>query len=269
MRVSRSTTILGILPLLVLTVLAPPMALAQSEFTHAHMRVPAESQAEAAAWYHTIMGGTPGEIGPGPGIRFHNGFLGTMAHDGMAGDGARSVLDHVGFTVPDIEAAIGLAREMGAEIRTEPQPNPNGGPTIAHLTDPWGGRFELLENTGEPIGFHHAHLFANDAEEMRDWFLEVFGGEYQTPMQTPFHRIHYGNVWIHVTQAEAGDRRGPSRFTTADHIGFLVPSLDDFRSTLRASGYEPYLERPNPPGADLMFLEGPDGLHIEMTEPLP
>ena len=43
---------------------------------------------------------------------------------------------------------------------------------------------------------------------------------------------------------------------------------DAFRETLQASGYEPYLERPNPPGADLMFFEGPDGLHVEMTEPL-
>ena len=25
----------------------------------------------------------------------------------------------------------------------------------------------------------------------------------------------------------------------------------------------------NPPGADLMFFEGPDGLHVEMTEPIP
>jgi len=38
-------------------------------------------------------------------------------------------------------------------------------------------------------------------------------------------------------------------------------------ATLIASGYEPYLERPNPPGGDLLFFEGPDGLHVEMTQP--
>jgi hypothetical protein len=45
-----------------------------------------------------------------------------------------------------------------------------------------------------------------------------------------------------------------------------VPSLDEFRSTLKQSGYEPYLERPNPPGSDLMFFIGPDGIHFEVTE---
>ena len=86
-------------------------------------------------------------------------------------------------------------------------------------------------------------------------------------MQTPFHRILYGTVWVHITQVEAGDERGPSRFTSTDHIGFRVLSLDAFRDSLRAAGYEPYLVRPNPPGANLMFFEGPDGLHVEVTEP--
>ena len=105
---------------------------------------------------------------------------------------------------------------------------------------------------------------------MSDWFLQVFGGEYNEERgQGRFHTILYDNVWIHVTQAADDDHRVPSRYSATDHIGFRVPSLDAFRDTLRTSGYDPYLERPNPPGADLMFFEGPDGLHVEMTEPAP
>ena len=52
-------------------------------------------------------------------------------------------------------------------------------------------------------------------------------------------------------------------------MGCRVPSLEAFGEALNASGYEPYLVRPNPPGSDLMFFEGPDGLHVEMTEPAP
>ena len=251
----------------ILSLLASGLSWSQSVFTHAHYRVPEGQQEAAAEWYNRVLGGEPGEIGPGPGIRHSNGFVGTMPNEGMAGDGAVNVLDHIGITVPDVQAAVDLIREIGGEIRTEPQEGVTA-PVIAHVTDPWGGRFELLEDPDYP-GINHAHVFASDADATRDWFLQVFGGELNEARgQGRFHTILYDNVWIHISQAPEDAPRMSSRFRAADHIGFRVPSLDEFRETLRASGYEPYLERPNPPGADLMFLEGPDGLHIEMTEPL-
>ena len=45
-----------------------------------------------------------------------------------------------------------------------------------------------------------------------------------------------------------------------------MKSLGEFRTKLLASGYEPYLERPNPPGSDLMFFVGPEGIHFEIME---
>jgi catechol 2,3-dioxygenase-like lactoylglutathione lyase family enzyme len=248
--------------------LAPGLALSQSVFTHSHLRVPEGQQAEAAQWYHAVLGGEPGETGPGPGVRYPNGFVGTMPNEGMAGDGAESVIDHVGISVPDVRATVELIRELGGEIRTEPQTGITAY-LISHVTDPWGGRFELLE---DPVytGINHVHLYAADADVMRDWFLEVFGGEYDEERgRDNFDAILYGSMWIHISQAADGDRRTSSRYRATDHIGFRVPSLDQFRDTLQASGYEPYLERPNPPGADLMFFEGPGGLHVEMTEPAP
>ena len=246
----------------------PGLALSQSVFTHAHLRVPEGQQEAAAAWYNQVLGGEPGEIGPGPGIRHHNGFIGSMPNEGMAGDGGESVIDHVGVSVPDVRASVELVRELGGVIRTEPQVGVTA-TLIAHVTDPWGGRFELLQ---EPVytGINHVHLLASDADAMSDWFLQVFGGKYDEERgQGRFHTILYDNVWVHVTQAADDDQRSSSRYRATDHIGFRVPSLDAFRDSLKASGYEPYLERPNPPGADLMFFEGPDGLHVEMTEPAP
>jgi len=249
--------------------LAPGAGWSQGVFTHAHLRVPDGEQTEAAAWYHRVLGGEPGELGPGPGIRHHNGFIGTMPNEGMAGDGAESVLDHIGISVPDVRATVELARQLGAQIRTEPQAGITA-PVIAHITDPWGGRFELLQ---DPVytGVNHIHIFASDADAMRDWFLQVFGGDYDEARgQGRFHSIAYeDSVWVLISQAADNDRRLPSRYRATDHIGFRVPSLDQFRAKLSASGYTPYLERPNPPGADLMFFEGPDGLHVEMTEPAP
>jgi catechol 2,3-dioxygenase-like lactoylglutathione lyase family enzyme len=167
-----------------------------------------------------------------------------------------------------VRATVELARSLGATIRTEPQQGITA-PLIAHITDPWGGRFELLQDTVY-TGVNHVHVYASNADATRDWFLQVFGGELDEARgQGRFHAILYGDVWFLISQAAANDRRLPSRYRATDHIGFRVPSLAEFRATLVASGFEPYLERPNPPGADLMFFEGPDGLHVEMTEPPP
>ena len=104
-----------------IAIASPGAVMAQSVYTHSHHRVP-EGQLEAAAeWYNRVLGGEPGEIGPGPGIRHHNGFVGSMPNEGMAGDGAESVIDHIGIGVPDVRAAVEVIREIGGEIRTEPQ----------------------------------------------------------------------------------------------------------------------------------------------------
>jgi len=252
-----------------IAVLIPSYAFSQSVFTHAHLRVPDSQQAEAAEWYHRVLGGEPGELGPGPGIRHHNGFVGSYPNAGMAGDGAVSVIDHVGIGVADVAATVELARELGAEIRAEPQQGITA-PVIAHITDPWGGRFELLQDDVY-TGVNHIHIYASDADAMRDWFVEVFGGEVDEERgQGRFHAVLYDDdVWFLISQAADDDQRRASRYRATDHIGFRVPSLDATDEASSASGYEPYLRRANPPGADLMFIEGPDGLHIELTEPRP
>ena len=247
--------------------LVPGLSSSEGVFTHVHNRVPQDQQAVAAGWYVAVFGGVPAERGPGPGIDLQNGFLGSMPFDGLAGDGAHSVIDHVAISVSDVNAAVDRIRDLGGKIRKGPEPNAVG-QAAAQVSDPWGGRFELVEDSVHQ-GFDHVAIVASDADITNAWFLQVFGGESDEERgQGQFHAVRFGDLWIHIAQAAAGDERKPSRFRTTDHIGFIVPSLDSFRVTLKASGYEPYLERPNPPGADLMFIEGPDGIHIEMTEPL-
>ena len=106
-----------LLGFLALLAFLPQLVLSQSVFTHAHLRVPEGQQQAAAAWYNEVLGGELGETGPGPGIQYHNGFVGTMPNDGMAGDGAKSVFDHVGISVPDVRTTVELIRELGGVIR--------------------------------------------------------------------------------------------------------------------------------------------------------
>jgi catechol 2,3-dioxygenase-like lactoylglutathione lyase family enzyme len=174
------------------------------------------------------------------------------------------VIDHFGIAVADVPTTVARAREMGAEIKTEPREGITA-PVIAFIEDPWGIRMELVEDAEYP-GINHIHLFSTDPDFVKDWFLEVFGGELSVPRgKGMFHTILYGDTWVHVTRSQDG-QRAPSKGRAIDHMGFRVDSLDDFRTRLMESGFEPYLERPNPPSSDLMFFVGPEGIHFEISE---
>ncbi len=55
-------------------------------------------------------------------------------------------LDHFGFGVPDVEAAVEWLRERGAEIMVEPVRRGIGGRMIAYVRGPGNIRIELCEN---------------------------------------------------------------------------------------------------------------------------
>ncbi len=249
--------------LCLISLISPSLGLAQNVFTHMHMRVP-DTQA-SAEWHAEFFDRVIGPGGPGPNVVYHNGTIGTMPNEGVAPPSDGSVIDHFGIAVPDVQAAVEKALEMGAILKTAPQVGVTA-ETIAFIEDPWGVRMELLE---DPVylGVNHIHMMSNDPDVMRDWFLQVFGGELvEARGKGVFHTILYGDVWVHVSNPRQGASVVPSRGRAIDHMGFRVPSLDEFRATLLESGYEPYLERANPPGSDLMFFVGPGGIHFEIME---
>ena len=244
----------------------PGLALGQSTFTHVHLRVP--DAWAAAHWYHNLVGGdlrVGGERGMGA-ARQPNGNIATMFNepDGSAApSNVGSVIDHFSVYVDDVDAAVEKARSMGATIDTEPQEGVTVS-RIAYIVDPWGTRMEFLEDP-DSSGLGHVHVMVNDRDDVRDWFLEIFGGEYDSERGGGrYHAIIYGDVWIHISEVE--EELAPSRTTSLDHFGFRIPeTLQSFAARIEATGYPPYLIRPNPPGSDLLWFEGPGGIHIEIS----
>jgi hypothetical protein len=110
-------------------------------------------------------------------------------------------------------------------------------------------------------------MITSGAHELRDWFLEVFEDAIYDPDRAgePTLAVLLDGIWIYISEARNG-ATAPSRGRTLDHMGLRVDSLQALRGTLETTGVEPYLLRPNPPGSDLMFLEGPGGIHFEISE---
>ena len=237
---------------------------AETVFTHVHLRV--ADPAAAAEWYRTLFGGEIGRGGPGPSVRFMTGFIGTMPNDGPAPSSSGGVIDHFGVWVADVDAAIDQARRLGATVDAEPAAARPGGPVVAFIVDPWGTRVELVEGAAQ-VGVNHVHVVARDADAVRDWFVDVFDGRFDPERGgNRFHGVGFGDIWVHITEAaDAGTK--PSRGRSLDHLGLRLPlAVAAFGERIEAAGYPPYLIRPNPPGSDLLFFEGPGGIHFEIAE---
>ena len=78
--------------------------------------------------------------------------------------------------------------------------------------------------------------------------------------------IDHFSVYVDDVDAAVEAEMVPSRTTSLDHFGFRIPeTLQSFAARIEATGYPPYLIRPNPPGSDLLWFEGPGGIHIEIS----
>ncbi len=248
-------------------IVLPGFAVAQS-FTHVHLRTP--DPAAAAEWYHTLVGGElrPAAGGMGSVGQIH-GSISTMLDDAGAQPSSGSVIDHFGFAVADVPGMVEKARIMGAQVVAEPHPGVTAN-SIAMIQDPWGTKVELLEDP-DYTGIQHVHMVTEGVEVLRDWMLEVFGGDYDPERGGGrFHAIRYDGIWVYLTEAQEGSTVStvPSRGRSLDHMGFAVTDMDAIVAKIEASGYEPYVIRPNRPGGTtlLMFFEGAAGVHFEISQ---
>ena len=239
-----------------------PIGASAQTFTHVHLRVPDTN--EAAEWYQTLFGG---ELRPGgmASARYDNGFIGTMLDESNAASSEGSVIDHFGFSVDDIAAKLEQAKGLGATVVSEPA-DAFTAPTVAMIRDPWGTKVQLIDDP-DYAGLHHVHMFTEDPESLRDWFLDVLGGEYQEPDDAPVHSIRYDGIFVNISQSDGA--RAPSRGRSLDHLGFRIDDMDAFVEKIKSTGYEPHEMRPANPTSTtlLMFFEGADGIHFEIAEP--
>ena len=108
----------------------------------------------------------------------------------------------------------------------------------------------------------HVTLIPRDAERTRQWWCEVLGA---TPRTNPFPpSFELGGVTIDLFEA-TGEQQ-PSPGTRGQHYAFTIP-LEDYDAWidhLRSHGIEPFLGN-HGPGRMSIYLEDPDGYHVELT----
>lgn len=235
---------------------------------HVHLLV-TDVDAHRQFWT-TMMGGTVVKNGPIELIQFPGVYI--MLRKGEpSGPPAGTSVNHFGFIVKDMKAA--LEKWKAAGLKIEPTENPNE----VYVMAPDGVRVEVYGEPAlpTPVSMNHIHFYPVDIPAIKAWYVNVFGAN-------PGRRPCVGCI-SKPRMIEADDLPGvnlsfsPGTTTplatkgrAIDHIGFEVKDLESFVKGLEAKGIKlegPIRQVPNTK-LKVAFLTDPWGTYIELTEGL-
>jgi predicted enzyme related to lactoylglutathione lyase len=235
-------------------------------YDHIHLNVP--DPAAGANWYEKNFGGK--RITEAPDRLMFGSTRFMFLRKADAAPSAGSSIDHVGFSVPDLDAKMKELEAAGVKVTTPARDVP-GLFKIAFVEDPWGARIEVVQDS-ELLGLHHVHLRHPNPDEAFAWLLANFGGQ-KTQLKGRIDAVKYSaagfsDMWILVTKGEAE----PSLGRAIDHIGWrstkpLVDTMKELTSKgVKATSEPRPLELPNGPSINFAYVAGPAGARIELVE---
>lgn len=118
----------------------------------------------------------------------------------------------------------------------------------------------------------HIHLRTTDVEAAAKWYEQMLGAEVIRTMQQGKPRVDLkiGGANVFLYEVTGGDGVNPppkTPYQGLDHFGLTVSGIDAIAAELKAKGVkftrEPTTVRP---GTRVCFIEGPQGVSIELLE---
>ena len=228
---------------------------------HVHLVV---QDLEAGKKFWLAMGGTPTKLGANEVIKFP-GVLIFLRKGEPAGGSVGSVVNHIGFYVPNVQESV--TKWKAAGLKTEP--GQRAGQAYVTTSDDLV-RIEILENTSltVPIAFDHIHFWVTESSvpEIQSWYVKMFGA-------APLKRGQFAAdsiPGVALLFAKSDTATVPTKGRGLDHIGFEIKDLEAFCKKAEASGVKfdmPFTKRPEL-GISLAFLTDPWGTYIELNEGL-
>ena len=227
---------------------------------HIHLNVP--DQAKGVEWYQKAFGGKTLTEAPDRLMLGETRLIFLKNEKGQPSTG--SALDHIGFSVADLDAKMKELEAGGVKIVTAVRDVP-GLFKLGFVEDPWGTRIEVVQDP-EKLGLHHVHLRAPDPAATLAWYKEKFAGE-PGKMKDRIDGLKWGGVWLLVQRGDAT----PSEGHAIDHIGWRTPNLAAKAAELKAQTVT-FTAEPRPlklasgTVINFSFLEGPSGVRIELVQ---
>ena len=264
------------------TVLAQLLATGPVVNGHHHLNV-TDTDEHLRFWVDTLDG-RAGTFGSGtPIVLFPNALVFLRAQE-PSGPSIGSTVNHVGFSVQNLRRTVDRLVDAGYEMVTDSQAPPGvqvvddigiiggNGPVsgIAYVIGPDGINVEVLEMRAQnaPIVSHHIHFFSANADEMRAWYMDVFGATERAVQTAGIIGADLPGLGLNFTSTSESMAGTAGR--VLDHIGFEVEDLKAVIANLEAKGImldRPYREIPAA-GVAIAFLTDPWGTYIELTQGL-
>jgi catechol 2,3-dioxygenase-like lactoylglutathione lyase family enzyme len=255
-----------------MALLAPAPAMAQAfppnemgvTMGHWHLN---SASVEANKKLFVGMGGTaikPGDFEivrfPGVAVFLHLRETGTPPTGGTVG----SVINHVGFIVPNVQEAVAKWKAAGVPV----QPGNNGRLDQAYVITADGLRIEVLEDKTQtvPIRHEHVHFFVEQAAipQIQAWYVKHFGAKPGVRNDAPVADIPGAQLRFAKSDTPTVTTKG----RILDHIGFDVTDLRATLQRLEAEGVK--IVRGYTPigqgGDGLAFVSDQWGTLIELNE---
>jgi catechol 2,3-dioxygenase-like lactoylglutathione lyase family enzyme len=226
-----------------------------------HIHLAAPDQAKGAEWYRAHFGAEPTPEGP------DRMMLGTTRLIFQKTDVPKpsegSVLQLIGFSVADLDATMKKLAADGVKVVMPPMTMQ--GMKMAQVVDPWGTLIEVVQDP-QKLGLHHVGLLSPNPTASLAWFADTFGGKV-AKYKGQVEGINYGGVWL---LGKKGDST-PSAGHAIDHIGFRPINVDNAVVAMKAKNVKVTTEPRDLVLASgtsmrLAFIEGPDGVRIELVQ---
>jgi len=230
---------------------------------HIHLLVP--DQAAGVAWYQKNFGGQPMTEAPDRLMFGDTRLIFLRSANGNAQPSAGSAIDHIGFSVPDLDAKLKQLEAAGAKI-VNPARDVPGLFKLAFVDDPWGTRLEVVQDA-DKLGLHHVHLRGPDPNAVLAFYKEKFGGE-TGKLKDRIDGIKLSDVWIVVQRGDAV----PSEGHAVDHFGFrttadLTTKVNEYKGAGVKFTTEPRpLKLASGVSVNYAYLEGPNGAKVELVQ---
>ncbi|MCZ6853156.1 MAG: VOC family protein [Gammaproteobacteria bacterium] len=231
-----------------------------AEAPYHHLHLTATDAAEAAAWYAEHMGG---ELATGgQRLNYDDVLLIFFVKEDFPGSSGSSV-DHIGFSFSDLAEKMRSYEAAGVKILSEVR-DVQGKFKFAFVEDPWGTKIEVMEDPNQ-VGLHHIHLKSPDPEGAFDWYEASFGGT-RDSFAGMLPALRYGSLWLLIQNSRGAELSGTTG-RAIDHLGWSFPDLDAAAVDLKARGVKFTMEPRPYRNLRIAFIEGPDGVSIELVQP--
>ena len=189
-----------------------------------------------------------------------------------SGGSVGTVLDHIGFQVPDVPTAVAKWKSLGIRVEPGTAADPKVRAQQAYVYSPDNVKMEVLQDPMMTTNIkpNHVHFFTSDPLATQAYYAKVFGAV--PGKRAIFDAADVPNMNLTFSKAD-----GPVVSTNGHplhHIGFGVPNVEQTMKEMEAKGvvFDPSLQLPPRPGPlRFAFFLDPWGTLVELfrTDPVP